>query len=176
MTPNSKVYTYAHDTTLIITASTLQNLQTLAQSELSNLINYFHNNNLVPNADKTNYSIFYPRNPQPIQLSIADKILEQKSKAKLLGFIIEENLKHHQTINNIIKKLQPAIYSFRYANKLLSTATMKSQYYSHVYPHLINGITIWGSSDKSKTKDELIRELTALRKQFEEHTNSFEKE
>jgi sigma-B regulation protein RsbU (phosphoserine phosphatase) len=31
-------------------------------------------------------------------------------------------------------------------------------------------------SDKSKTKDELIRELKALRKQLEEHTSSFEKE
>jgi phosphoserine phosphatase RsbU/P len=31
-------------------------------------------------------------------------------------------------------------------------------------------------SDKNKTKDELIRELKALRKQFEEHTASFEKE
>jgi hypothetical protein len=150
-TPKSKVYTYADDTTLIITASTLQSLQTLAQSELSSLINYFHSNNLVPNPTKTNYSIFYPRNSQPIQLNIADTILEQKSKAKLLGFMIEEDLKNHQTINNIIKKLRPAIHSFRYANKLLSTATMKEQYYSHVYPHLINGISIWGSPNKSKT-------------------------
>ena len=31
-------------------------------------------------------------------------------------------------------------------------------------------------SDKNKTKDELIRELNDLRKQFNEHTNSFEKE
>jgi sigma-B regulation protein RsbU (phosphoserine phosphatase) len=31
-------------------------------------------------------------------------------------------------------------------------------------------------SDKSKTKDELIRELKGLRKQLEEHTSSFEKE
>ncbi len=31
-------------------------------------------------------------------------------------------------------------------------------------------------SEKSKTKDELLRELKALKKQFEEHTNSFEKE
>jgi hypothetical protein len=150
-TSKSKVYTYADDTTLIITADTLQNLQTLAQSELSSLINYFHSNNLVPNSTKTNYSIFYPRDSQPIQLNVANTILEQKIKAKLLGYIVEDNLKHHQTINNIIKKLRPAIYSFRYANKLLSATTMKSQYYSHVYPHLINCISIWGSSDKSKT-------------------------
>ena len=31
-------------------------------------------------------------------------------------------------------------------------------------------------SDKNKTKDELIRELTDLKKQFDERTSSFEKE
>ena len=31
-------------------------------------------------------------------------------------------------------------------------------------------------SDKNKTKDELIRELKALKKKLEEHTSSFEKE
>ena len=32
------------------------------------------------------------------------------------------------------------------------------------------------TSDKNKTKDELVRELKALRKRLEEHTNSYEKE
>ncbi len=54
----SSVYTYADDTTLIITATTINALEELAQSELTNLINYFHQNNLVPNPTKTNYSIF----------------------------------------------------------------------------------------------------------------------
>jgi hypothetical protein len=58
--PNSKVYTYADDTTLVITANTLPELEKLAQSELSSLINYFYDNNLVPNPTKTTYTTFYP--------------------------------------------------------------------------------------------------------------------
>ena len=54
------MYTYADDTTLIITASTVTDLEKLAQSELNNLISYFHRNNLVPNPTKTVYTIFYP--------------------------------------------------------------------------------------------------------------------
>ena len=61
--PSSTIYTYADDTTLIVTAPTLEALQKFAQSELSSLINYFYSNNLVPNATKTVYSIFYPRTP-----------------------------------------------------------------------------------------------------------------
>jgi hypothetical protein len=78
--PNSKVYTYADDTTLIITAPTLQDLETLAQSELSNLISYFHANNLVPNPTTTVYSIFYPRRAQPIQLTSETKSFSKNRK------------------------------------------------------------------------------------------------
>ena len=40
--PDSKVYTYADDTAIIVTAETAEYLQKLAQSELENLIAYFH--------------------------------------------------------------------------------------------------------------------------------------
>ena len=50
--PKSTVYTYADDTTLIVTAETVADLEALAQSELNNLITYFHDNNLVPNPTK----------------------------------------------------------------------------------------------------------------------------
>ena len=57
-----KVYTYADDTTIIITTKTKEELQTIAQSELNNLINYFYNNNLIPNPTKTNYTLFQNNN------------------------------------------------------------------------------------------------------------------
>ena len=137
------MYTYADDTTLIITAATLQALETLAQSELSNLISYFHDNNLVPNPTKTVYSIFFPHNAQPIQLTIGDKTLQQDKQAKLLGHIVQEDLKYHQTINAIIKKLQPHMHSFKFANRLLPLTTMTALYYTLIYPHLIGNISIW---------------------------------
>jgi hypothetical protein len=151
-TPKSKIYTYADDTTLIITATTIQDLQNLAQSELSNLITYFHNNNLVPNPTKTEYTVFYPTNSQqPFQLSIGDTPINQTDEAKLLGLSIQENTKYNQAITNIIKKLQPTMQSFTYANKLLPTNRMKQLYYTHIYPHLIGNISIWGTANRQKS-------------------------
>jgi len=150
----STVYTYADDTTLIITSKNITDLQQLAQTELTNLIQYFHSNNLVPNPTKTNYTIFHPPNQHLhpyIQLNIDDTILKQNRKAPLLGMIIQHDMKHQQTINNIIKKLQPTIQTFRYANKYLPTQTMKQLYYSLIYPHLIQNISIWGTHDNRKT-------------------------
>jgi hypothetical protein len=150
-TVKSKIYTYADDTTLIITATTVQDIQTLAQSELTNLISYFHANNLVPNPTKTVYSIFYPRKPEQIQLTIGSNTLQQDPAAKLLGIMVQDDMKHHQTINGIIKTLQPIIHSFKFANKLLPLKVMRQLYYIHVYPHLILNISIWGTNKRSKT-------------------------
>lgn len=149
--PDSTVYTYADDTTLIISAQTHQALQTLAQSELTNLIDYFHTNNLVPNPTKTNYSIIFPKSPEPMQLLIQTTVLKQNTHAPLLGITVQDNLKHHQTITNIIQKLQPTIHSIRYANKLLPTHILRDIYFTHIYPHLISNISIWGTSDHKKT-------------------------
>ena len=146
----STVYTYADDTTLIITADTVADLEAIAQSELNALVTYFHNNNLVPNPTKTNYTIFYP-NTARIQLNIGETTLDHNKYAKLLGIMIEDTQKHHQTINNIIKKLQPVIHKLRHASKYLSAHRMKQLYYTHAYPHLIGDISIWGTNDPTKT-------------------------
>lgn len=151
--PNSKVYTYADDTTLIVTTETEHELKTMAQSELKNLIHYFHRNNLVPNPTKTQFSVFYPSQPaQPITLQIHNKQIAETAQAPLLGITIQNNLKHETTINSIIRKLQPIIHKFRYANKLLPTHTMKQQYYSLAFPHLIGAISIWGSDNPQSTR------------------------
>jgi hypothetical protein len=203
--PRATVYTYADDTTLIVTAPTLRELQKIAQTELDSLINYFHANNLVPNPTKTNFSVFYPRRSAgqivlsvhgttfkvndvvstryghgvvqsfrakdnmyevqltnwqlakraPVRIYVqADSlsmVIKQKSSAKLLGIMVQDDLKFHQTIINIVKKLQPTIQSMRYATRLLPHDKMVGIYYSLVFPHLIGGIPIWGTDDSKKT-------------------------
>jgi hypothetical protein len=152
--PESKVYTYADDTTLIITADSIKDLQRLAQTELNSLINYFHTNNLVPNPTKTNFSVFYPKATDqtacPV-IKIGDTILEQNAKAKLLGIMVQDDLKNKHTITLIRKKLQPTIQRFKYATKLLPTHWMKQLYYIHVYPHLTGCISVWGTDDHKAT-------------------------
>jgi len=150
--PNSKVYTYADDTTLIITADTPEELEILAQSELNNLISYFHSNNLVPNKTKTIYSVMYPTGDKlPNGLFFDEEALKQKAEAKLLGVTVKENLSHTSTVNNIIKKLQPTIRQLNYAGKIVPEKTRTQLYYSHAYPFLIGNIAIWGSELYSKT-------------------------
>ena len=146
--PQSTVYTYADDTTLVITAPTLEGLAKLAQSELTTLITYFHTNNLVPNAKKTVYTTFRPKN-DPIALLINGISIKRAPQARLLGIRVQDNLKFDATVNAIVRKLHPLAHTFKYATQLLPLETMKQLYYTHVYPHLIYAIPVWGTSRKT---------------------------
>ena len=147
------MYTYADDTTLVITAETEQDLNRIAQTELNHLIHYFHRNNLVSNPTKTQYTVFHPT-PTTVdsELQVNNKVITKTEQAPLLGVVVQKTLKHHQTITNIVKKLQPIIHKFRYANKLLPTHTMKQQYYSLAYPHFIGAISVWGTNKANSTR------------------------
>ena len=146
--PKSTVFTYADDTTLVITAPTLIELAELAQGELTGLISYFHSNHLVPNPEKTTYSVFYPKTATQIPLTIGTEQLDRVAEAMLLGVYVEENLKHHKTVNKIVQKLSLLTHAFSYATKLLPQHIMKRLYDTHVYPHLIYAIPIWGTDRK----------------------------
>jgi hypothetical protein len=153
-TVESTVYTYADDTTLIIAIETMSELQDKAQKELDKLIQYFYDNNLVPNPTKTVYTIFnqpHTTNPTtPTTLTIQGKILQQVNTAKLLGIYLQNSLKYDETIKHIVKKLQRPIQLFQYAAKLLPPKHIKRQYYALIYPHLIYAITIWGTQNKTE--------------------------
>jgi hypothetical protein len=149
--PKSTVYTYADDTTLIVTAPTVKELQTLAQSELSNLISYFHANNLVPNATKTQYTVFYPRSAvSQVSLQMGSTALDHTAVAPLLGIKVQQDLKHKGTVNKLIQKLYPTVKALKYAARLLPESMMVDMYFSHVYPHLIYAIPVWGTDNGTK--------------------------
>ena len=152
--PKSTVYTYADDTTLIITANNEHELQQLAQTDLNNLIKYFHTNNLVPNNTKTIFSTFHTHDISNIELKMTDHLCTKKlahtKTAKLLGMYVQNNLKYNETITAIIRKLQKVVNALRYAATLLPRDYMRNLYYTHVYPHLIGSISIWGTSQSNK--------------------------
>jgi hypothetical protein len=80
-----------------------------------------------------------------------DKYLKHTKTAKLLGLLIQKNMKYNETITQIIKKLQPIMHSFKYAKKFLPTKIMRNLYYSLIHPHFMLNMTIWGTENEKKT-------------------------
>ena len=160
---HGKVFAYADDTTLIIAAENKEQLQEQAQTDINNLVHYFHRHNLVPNPTKTTYTIFHKHEQKmQLDLTIDGKKLQQERKVKVLGTIMQSNLSFREHIQSIVLRLQPFVQMFRYVNSLLPTHILLQLYYAHVYPLLIYGISIWGS-DKDNT---IIHPLIIIQKRI----------
>ena len=143
-TVNSDVYTYADDTTLVVTAAREADLQALAQSELGKLITYFHRNNLVPNANKTVHSTFYGPH---LEIKVGDTVVEHTETTPLLGIQVQTDFQYEVTLAKLVAKLQHIARQLAYANKLLPLAELRKIYFMHVYSHIIYAITIWGTTN-----------------------------
>jgi hypothetical protein len=68
----------------------------------------------------------------------------------------------------IIQRLHTNYHTLKYATKFLPTEIMIKLYYAHIYPHLIYGISIWGTSEPHRTyirplhiiHNKIIRKIT----------------
>lgn len=138
-------------------------LQSTTQAELDRLVQYFYDNNLVPNPTKTVYTVFNQPNTNnptpPTTLTVQNQLLQQVDTAKLLGIYVQNTLKYEDTIRHIVKKLQQPIRMLQYAAKILPRAYTIRQYYARIYPHLIYAITIWGTPDKMKEYIQPLRRM-----------------
>ena len=141
------MYTYADDTTLVVTAAREADLQALAQSELGKLITYFHRNNLVPNANKTVHSTFYGPH---LEIKVGDTVVEHTETTPLLGIQVQTDFKYEVTLAKLVAKLQYIARQLTYANKLLPLAELRKIYFMHVYSHIIYAITIWGTTNPNE--------------------------
>jgi hypothetical protein len=123
---------------------------------MHNLISLGLSNSYIPTTSsqtkkKTTYTTFYPSTHPDIHLSFNNTKLKQEPTTKLLGILIQNNLKFHQNVTNTIKKLHPHIHTFRYINKILPTETMLQLYHSYIYSIIIYALPIWGSHRSNST-------------------------
>ena len=78
----SKVYTFADDTTLVMSHTTIDGLMADAEAELTRLLEYFYENNLKANADKTLYTVFLPRpKPNTFEITVFDTTIKHTESA-----------------------------------------------------------------------------------------------
>ena len=92
---NSKVISFADDTTLIITARSVSELKKKAEKEAAKTLQYMGNNGLVANADKTGLLVIRPKavkEEEPLSIKVGDSIVVESSSERVLGLQITSSL------------------------------------------------------------------------------------
>lgn len=134
----SKVVLFADDTSVLVSADTISELQKQVEATERDITNWFLNNKLSLNADKT----------QKIVFSLNHKIYSGLS-VSLLGVLVDDSLKWKLHIEQLCRKLSKYLFLLRRLRSFLSQSTLLSVYFSLIHSGLKYCVALWGYASGS---------------------------
>ena len=140
---------FADDSNIFIHGENITEMIDTLNVELQNIHKWLLSNRLSLNIEKT-YSMLFTRNRSSIRLSkditIAGEKITKVESTKFLGIVIDSKLSWESHSKFIRKKIAKGIGVIGKARKYLSKYTLRSLYFSFIYPYISYGIEAWGSA------------------------------
>ena len=152
---------YADDSSLIITADTLQQLEQKCQTTMIKLNKYLSSNNLFLNEKKTVYMVF---DNIDIHISYNNIQIKKVDKFKLLGVTLDNCFKFDTHVYNIIRKIN-SLYGF-FGNITRQKIPYKVKliiFNSFIRSHIIYSATYLNSLNRTNT-NKLFKTLNKIYK------------
>jgi len=140
-----KFILFADDTSVFLSGKDINQLINTLNSELSKLYTWLCINKLSLNIKKTHFMTFNSRQSGPSPC-IHSQPIEKVSSSKFLGVTIDSNLRWDKHIAVIKSKISKNIGAISKTRHLLSLSTLKTLYYSFVFPYLFYCIDVWGKA------------------------------
>lgn len=140
---------YADDTNVLVTENNFDALEQKASSSISKVSEWFHNNSLIVNNNKTQCILFtHNRNETtyPKEIGIDNNSIELDSKIKFLGITIDKHVNWMDHVQVLCTKLSQNCYSLKELKKVVNQHTLITAYYGNFYSHLSYGIVFWGGT------------------------------
>src|SRR5258708_977655 len=140
---------YADDTSLYVCAKSLLELQTMCNTQLKHVHDWFTDNRLCLNVAKSNFLLFQTSKQKQIgdfTLTLGTHALQRKEYVKFLGLVIDQNLDWRETISNLSSKLARDIALMHKASQFLPKSCLKMLYFAFFYAHIKFCLEFWSSA------------------------------
>ena len=148
-----KFYLFADDTTIFYSTKVNAETEQILNNELNKVHNWLNCNKLSLNISKSCFLKFSQvKEKFKVKPKMAKKPIEQKKVAKYLGILVDENLNWKAHIDSINIKMRKGLGMINKVKDLVTTATLKTLYYSFIYPYLDNNLINWSSAPISYLK------------------------
>jgi len=167
--PETKIFLYADDTSIIVTSPNLENFETKINKVFGDINKWFQENQLILNYNKTLYLQFTNKNSWDCKLTpyYQGNIVKSTKNAKFLGLTIDDCLSWKDHIDQMVPKLNKACFAIRTIQAIMSPETMRMVYFAYLHSILSYGIIFWGNqsySDKIfKIQKRAVRIITNSR-------------
>lgn len=141
----SKSVLYADDTNVLFAHRNPHVLQDLAQSDINNVVSFFHSNLLTINESKSNLINFSSRSTDScVELSVNNSNLISVESTKFLGVVIDSRLNWHEHVITLRSKLEAVNFTQRILVYSLNRDYLRTAYFAYFHSLLSYGIPFWG--------------------------------
>lgn len=123
---------YADDTAIFSSGYGVQAVQTQLQNDILVLCEWMNENGLVVNTDKTKVMLFSSRrkkNQVKLQIKMNGKLIENVTKFKYLGVIVNQNLDWSPHVNEVVKRIMNSLICMRRIKHCLTKRVFTHLYY-----------------------------------------------
>ena len=108
-------------------------------------------------------------------MCLNSRVLDRMSSVTFLGVVLDESLKFKLHIAHISTKISKSIGILYKLRNILPFQTLKSLYFSFVYPYLLYSNLVWGSTFSTHLQPLRVLQKRVIRiingAQFLDHTN-----
>ena len=166
-------YAYADDTIVFCESNSISHTLDLSKSLLQNVSNWYRQNGLLLNLDKTQFCIFSNRKILGTHnLSIGSIKIQSQPNLKILGVILDSNLTFTSQIENITKKSNKLLYLISRAKKYMNVEQALTAYKTTIRPILEYCFSIYmlnsqkNSNALEKVQNKAIRVILSAPSRF----------
>ena len=174
------IYNFADDTVILISSKNIDELEQITNSELEKINQYFVNNNLVLNLNKTCYMVLKPQRKKkkirPLDIKIDKNTLKEVEQFKYLGIWLDNKLSFKYHHKMITEKLQSTINMLICTKDIFNYRTKKTIYDSCFKTYLDYCAPVWMDKlNKTQLKELFLMQKKAVRLCFSARYNSHTK-
>ena len=147
--PGEKVKLFADDTNIFVHGKDVASVENKANLCLEQLHEWLVVNKLSLSLDKTCYTVFSKKIVDNFNICLNNIKIRRVNSFKYLGVIIDNELNWKEHIDYTYKKLIKYTSIFHKLRNKLPYHCLKGIYFAFVHPHLLYGVEIYASTNKS---------------------------
>nr|CAI5828310.1 unnamed protein product [Callosobruchus analis] len=138
---------YADDTSIIFSEETVENCKVQIVNTLGILDDWFSNNNLILNVNKTQLIAFSRSERTPFKVNYKDTEITTETSLAFLGVKLDQRLDWKVHTAEVAISLAMYSYALGMLSRSVNTQTVLTAYYAYVHSRITYGIIFWGNTE-----------------------------
>ena len=145
---NARCDLFADDSSIHAKAKTIDRVEVVLQNSLNKIDIWCNANRMILNSSKTKSMVITTRQKHQLEtlslkLSVNSSNIEQVKEHRVLGIILDQEMKWEAHIRSLCKKLARNLYLLSKLSSYASRDALLMFYYAHVLSHINYASSIW---------------------------------